>query len=68
VTQKQIGEINLAYTEKEAAKETYDNKCEVYTLLMRDVRRTCDHRYPDNKSAIFGGFEYSHCKICGDLF
>lgn len=33
--------------------------------VVKDIKKTCTHQYADGKSAVFNGWAFDECRICG---
>lgn len=72
MTQKQIElirlmqeSVNKARREMESEVKIANAKLATQLRNLRDLRETCDHVFPDGKSADDGGFMFGTCLICG---
>lgn len=48
-----------------ALQDLRDRYEETLWALQKKIENSCDHRYPDGKSAWDGNFMMNECKICG---
>ena len=59
-----IARLNDLDDMKRQAEVDYMKKIKRLDKEINRLRATCDHAYPNGKSAIIGGIECNMCQIC----
>jgi hypothetical protein len=64
MNQAAIDRIKRAQKEVHDIPRRYREELRMARLILSEVDRNCDHKYPDGTSAVKGDFFCSVCQIC----
>lgn len=71
MTKNKIKKLDTIWKEiKKNDKKLEKIQCKIDKLYIKSekILDKCDHKFPNGKNAIEGGFIYSRCKICSEIF